>query len=166
MQIMQHLSQATVIYILSSFLSSHLQPQPFPFSLLSSAFFYLREHSKRGVTERGSIRICLPVHCLAARSDRQPYCHTQMRHPLLVEGRPNCARQLLAGTLSAPHVAATSYCDPSRHANVITPCLLTPCLNVPYTSSPARPSLPFRVAFPLYHSHFLSVAMRHSRIHQ
>ena len=27
--------------------------------------------------------------------------------------------------------AATSYCDPGRHANVITPCLLTPCLNVP-----------------------------------
>ena len=25
----------------------------------------------------------------------------------------------------------TSYCDPGRHANVITPCLLTPCLNVP-----------------------------------
>ena len=32
-------------------------------------------------------------------------------------------------TLSAPRVAATSYCDPGRHANVITPCLLTPCLN-------------------------------------
>ena len=55
-----------------------------------------------------------------------------MRHPLLVEGRPNCARQLLASTLSAPHVAETSCCDPGRHANVITPCLLTPCLNVPY----------------------------------
>ena len=56
---------------------------------------------------------------------------TQMRHPLLVEGRPDCARQSLASTLLAPRVAATSYCDPSRHANVITPCLLTPCLNVP-----------------------------------
>ena len=57
-----------------------------------------------------------------------------MRHPLLVEGRPNCARQSLAtvaSTLSAPRVAATSCCDPGRHANVITPCLLTPCLNVP-----------------------------------
>ena len=54
-----------------------------------------------------------------------------MRHPLLVKGRPNLARQSLASTLSAPRVAATSYCDPGRHANVITPCLLTPCLNVP-----------------------------------
>ena len=28
-------------------------------------------------------------------------------------------------------VAATSPCDPGRHANAITPCLLRPCLNVP-----------------------------------
>ena len=61
-----------------------------------------------------------------------------MRHPLLVERRPNGTRQLLASTLSAPRVAATSYCDPGRHANFITrclltPCLLTPCLNVPDT---------------------------------
>ena len=54
-----------------------------------------------------------------------------MRHPLLVEGRPNCGRQSLASTLLAPRVAATSYSDPGRHANVITPCLLTPRLNVP-----------------------------------
>ena len=53
-----------------------------------------------------------------------------MRHPLLVEGRPNCARQSLASTLSAPCVAATSYCDPGCHSNVITPCLLTPCLKI------------------------------------
>ena len=57
---------------------------------------------------------------------------TQMRHLLLVERRPNRARQSLASTLSAPRVAATWYCHPGRHANVITPCLLTPCLNVPY----------------------------------
>ena len=56
-----------------------------------------------------------------------------MRHPLLVEGRLNCVRQSLASTVSAPRVAATSYCDPGRHANVITPCFLTPCLNVPNT---------------------------------
>ena len=56
---------------------------------------------------------------------------TQMRHPLLVEGRPSCAGQSLASTVSAPRVAATSYCDPGRHTNVITPCLLTPCLHVP-----------------------------------
>ena len=54
-----------------------------------------------------------------------------MRHPRLVERRPNCVRQSLASTPSAPRVAATSYCHPGRHANVITPCLLTPCLNAP-----------------------------------
>ena len=37
---------------------------------------------------------------------------TQMQNPLLVEGRPECAPQSLASTLSAPRVAATSYCDP------------------------------------------------------
>ena len=36
----------------------------------------------------------------------------------------------LASTLSAPRVAATSYCDPGRHANVATLCLLTPVLRV------------------------------------
>ena len=77
--------------------------------------------------------MCLPVHCLSARSDRQPYTVTRMRHPLLVEGRRNCARQSLASTLSAPRVAVTSYCDSGRHANVVTPSLamLTPCLHVP-----------------------------------
>ena len=79
---------------------------------------------------KGSIRVCLPVHCL--RTGNRTV--TQMQHPLVVEGRPNCARQSLANKLSAPRVAATSYCDPSRHANVITPCLFTPCLNVPKRS--------------------------------
>ena len=58
-----------------------------------------------------------------------------MRHPLLVEERPHRARQSLASTLSAPRVAATSCCDPGRHANVIAPCMLTPCLNVPNVDS-------------------------------
>ena len=85
---------------------------------------------KRGVTERG-------VFAFACQYIASPRCRTgnrtvtQMRHPLIVEGQPNCARQSLASTLSAPRVAATPYCDPARHANVITPCLLTPCLNVP-----------------------------------
>ena len=57
-------------------------------------------------------------------------CHTNATSSPS-EGRPNCARQSLASTLSAPRVAATSYCDPSRHANVVTPCLRTPHLNVP-----------------------------------
>ena len=61
-----------------------------------------------------------------------------MRHSILVEGRPNCVRQSLASTLSAPRVAATSCCDPGRHANLVTPCLLTPCLNVPNISAPSQ----------------------------
>ena len=43
-----------------------------------------------------------------------------------IEGRPNCARQSLASTQSAPHGAATSYCDPGHHANVVTPLLAYP----------------------------------------
>ena len=44
--------------------------------------------------------ICLPVHCLSAPPDRQPYCHTNAAFPLLVRARPNCARQSLASTVS------------------------------------------------------------------
>ena len=85
---------------------------------------------KRGVTERGVFAFaCQYIVSPCGRTGNRTV--TQMRHPLLVEGRPNCARQSLASTLSAPRVAATSYCDPRRHANVVTPCLFTPCLNVP-----------------------------------
>ena len=31
-------------------------------------------------------------------------------------------------SVATPRTPATSYCDPCRHANVVTPCLLTPCL--------------------------------------
>ena len=33
--------------------------------------------------------------------------------------------------LSALAVVVTSYCHSGRHANDVTPCLLTPCLNLP-----------------------------------
>ena len=85
---------------------------------------------KRGVTERGVFALACQ-YIVSPRGRTGNRTVTQMRHPLLVEGRPNCARQSLASALSAPRVAATSYCHPGRHANVITPCLLTPCLNVP-----------------------------------
>ena len=85
-------------------------------------------HMQKGGNGKGGIRSCLPVHCLSAPSDRQPYCHTNATssRSLLVEGHPNCARQSLASTLSAPRVSATSYCDPGRHASVVTPCLVNP----------------------------------------
>ena len=78
---------------------------------------------KRGVTERGVFAFACQ-YIVSPRGRTGNRTVTQMRHPLLVEGRPNCARQSLASTLSAPHVAETSCCDPGRHANVITPCLL------------------------------------------
>ena len=91
-------------------------------------------HISKGGNGKGGIRSFLPVHC-SPRGRTGKRTVSQMRHPLFVEGRPNCARQSLATALSAPRVAATLYCDPGRHANVVTPCLLTPCLNVPYVAS-------------------------------
>ena len=89
---------------------------------------------KRGVTERGVFAFACQ-YIVSPRGQTGNRTVTQMLHPLLVEGRPNCTRQSLASALSAPRVAATSYCHPGRHANVITPCLLTPCLNVPKSVS-------------------------------
>ena len=39
-----------------------------------------RAHLKGGNGKAG-IRICLSVHCFSARSDRQPYCHTNATSP-------------------------------------------------------------------------------------
>ena len=92
-----------------------------------------REHLKGGVTERGVFAFpCQYIVSSRGRTGNRTV--TQMRHPLLVEGRPNCARQSLASArrcCTAPHVAPTSCCDPGRHTNVIILCLPTPCLNVP-----------------------------------
>ena len=84
-----------------------------------------RAHLKRRVTERGVFALACQ-YIVSPRGWTGNRTVTQMRHPLLVEGRPKCARQSLASTLSAPRVAATSYCDPGRHANVITPVCLPP----------------------------------------
>ena len=72
-------------------------------------------------TERGT-RICLPVHCLSAWSDRQPYCHTNATF-LLVEGRPNCARQS-----PCQYTVGTSR----RYDIVLRSRSPLLCLNVPY----------------------------------
>ena len=63
---------------------------------------------KRGVTERG-VFVFACQYMVSLRDRTGSRTVTQMRHPLLVEGRPNCARQSLASTLSALRVAATSY---------------------------------------------------------
>ena len=67
-----------------------------------------RAHLRGGVTERGVFAFACQ-YIVSPRSRTGSRTVTQMRHPLLVEGRPNCARQSLASTLSAPRVAATSY---------------------------------------------------------
>ena len=62
---------------------------------------FYRAHVIRGATERG-------VFAFACQYVVSPRRRTG-NHPLLVEGRPNCARQSLASTSSAPRVAATSW---------------------------------------------------------
>ena len=80
---------------------------------------------QKGGHGKGGIRICLPVHCLpVGRTSNNTV--TQMRHPLVVERWPDCARQSLASMLSALAIAATSYCRPSCHANVVPPVCLLP----------------------------------------
>ena len=56
---------------------------------------------------------------------------TQMRHPLLVEGRPNSTRQSLASTLLALAVAATSYCHLRSPRECRYPLFAYPLLNLP-----------------------------------
>ena len=80
---------------------------------------------KRGVTERWVSAFAFQ-YIVSLRSQTGNRTVTQMRHPLLVEGRPNYARQSLASTLSAPRVAATSYCHAGRHANVLYPLFAYP----------------------------------------
>ena len=99
-----------------------VRAQCWTFSESSCCVRGLVGHMYKGGSGKGGIRICLPVHCLSARTGNRTV--TQMRHPFLVEGRPNRARQSLASTLSAPRVKVISYCHPGRHANVVTPCLL------------------------------------------
>ena len=117
--------------------------QGFPVPAEPTKSLEMTEHTsnpRNGVTERWGIRICLPVHCLSVRPDRQPYYHTNATSSPcnLVEERPNCVRQSLANTLSAHRVAATSYCRPGHHANVVTPCLLTLCLNMRNSIEPLK----------------------------
>ena len=61
-------------------------------------------HIYKGVTERGVFTFaCQSIVSPRGRTGNRTV--TQMRHPLLIEGRPNCARQSFASTLSAPRVA-------------------------------------------------------------
>ena len=81
-------------------------------------------------TMKGGIRICLPVHCLSASQDRQPYCHIDVASLSLVKARPNSARQSLAsavGTCSRCNIVLSSQ-SPHRCPH---PLLACPCLNLP-----------------------------------
>ena len=46
------------------------------------------------VSGKGDIRICLPVHCLSVRPDRQPYCHTNATSLPCFTGRQRAVSQL------------------------------------------------------------------------
>ena len=54
---------------------------------------------KKGATERGVFAFACQ-YIVSPRGQTGNRTVTQMQHPLLVEGRPNCARQSLASTLS------------------------------------------------------------------
>ena len=87
--------------------------------------------AKRGVTERGGIRICLPVHCLSAPPDRQCYCHINAASLSLLKHDQIARDNRLPVQCRRLPVVATSYCYPGCHANVVTPCLLTRYLSLP-----------------------------------
>ena len=91
---------------------------------------------KRGVTERGVFGFaCLRIVSPRGRTGNRTV--TQMRHPLLVEGRPNCAQQSLAS------IYIYTYCRhlawrrdrtviPVATQMSLPPVLLTPCSNPMY----------------------------------
>ena len=91
---------------------------------------------KRGVTERGvsRIRVFACKYIVSLRTARPA---TVLPHkcniPSLVEGRPCCAWQLFASTMSGCRAMAAWYCCLGCHVNVVTRCLLTPCGNLPYS---------------------------------
>ena len=78
-----------------------IRPFPKKWETLLETPRFSRAHLKGGVTEGG-------VFAFAFQYWTGSCSVTQMRHPLLIEGRPNCARQLLASILLAPRAAATS----------------------------------------------------------
>ena len=75
---------------------------------------------QRGVAERGVFAFACQ-YIVSPRGRTGNRTVTQVRHPLLIEWRPNCARQPLASTLSAPRVAARSYCDPGSYCQIPWP---------------------------------------------
>ena len=87
--------------------------------------FLILSRSKRGVTERELFALaCQYIVSPCGRAGNRTV--TEMLLPFLVRARPNCARQSLASTQSAPCAAATSYWHPGRHANVVTPVCFPP----------------------------------------
>ena len=90
-------------------------------------------HIWKGVTERGVYAFACQ-YMVSPRGQTGNRTVTQMRHPLLVEGRPNCVRQSLASTLSAPRVAATSCCAPRSPRKCHYPLFAYPLLKRAQTS--------------------------------
>ena len=109
-----------------------------------STLLYMSVHVKRGGNrERGVFAFaCQCIVSLRGQSFCQtgsPYKLSQCTNatsPDLVAGRRNCARQshAIGGTVLAPRVAATSYCNPDSPRKCQYPLFEAPhCLNLPKT---------------------------------
>ena len=67
------------------------------------------EHTKRlkeiswDAYTKGGIHICLPVHCLSARSVRQPYCHTN------ATSSPRWRKTKLCATMACQYIVGTLH---------------------------------------------------------
>ena len=84
-----------------------------------------RAHLK-GVTERGVFAFACQ-YIVSTRPRTGNPTVTQMRHPLLVEGRPNCARQSLGRAGSDPlHVG------PAGNHSCVFPCWVGVCGDAPF----------------------------------
>ena len=68
---------------------------------------WVRAHL-RGGNGKGGIRICLPVHCLSAPSDRQPYCHRN------ATSSPCWRTTKLRATIACQYSVGTS-----RHGDIV-----------------------------------------------
>ena len=72
--------------------------------------------------------ICLPVHCLSAPMDWQPYYHTNATSHSLLRDDQIARANRMPVRCRCVAVGATSYCHPGHHTNVVAHCLLIPCL--------------------------------------
>ena len=95
------------------------RPEHLPQKPGASQFRHIQKEGKG----KGGICICLPVHCLSVRPDRQPYCHTNATSPPCWK---TTACQCTVGTSLRGDIVLWSRL-PLKCRYL---CLLTPCLNM------------------------------------